>query len=169
GVLAQQAVSSGVPNSVVDATIKAGNLLAAGKAAATGAISVKVAALAEGVMKAMLLTKLKVATTILLAVALAGVGAAGLLRQTQASEPTKAQARGDTDEKHAAPTPKEDQDRLQGTWRPVSVEIDGVRIGEGREEIKDDRLVIEKSSLTLSYTERSPLTEPAAKKAVADF
>src|SRR5207244_1111045 len=39
-VLAQQAVSAGVPNSVVDATIKAANLLAVGKAAATGAISV---------------------------------------------------------------------------------------------------------------------------------
>jgi RNA polymerase sigma factor (sigma-70 family) len=171
-VLAQQAASAAVPNSVVDSTIKAASLLAAGKAAATGAISVKVAALTEGVMKAMLFTKLKVGTAILLAVAIAGVagvGAVGLLHQTQASEPAKAQGRSDKDEKQAAPAPKEDKDKLQGTWRPVSVEIDGVTLGEGREEIKDDRLVIEKSSLTLSYTERTPLTEPEAKKAVADF
>src|SRR5204863_1433610 len=51
-LLAQQAASAGVPNSVVDATIQAASLLAAGKAATTGALSVKVAALMEGVLKA---------------------------------------------------------------------------------------------------------------------
>jgi RNA polymerase sigma factor (sigma-70 family) len=66
-VLSQQAASAGVPNSVVGATIKAASLLAAGKAAATGAISVKVAALTEGVLKAMLFTKLKAALAVVLA------------------------------------------------------------------------------------------------------
>jgi len=60
--LSQQAVSAGVPNSVVASTIKAASM----KAVATGTISVKVAALTEQVMKAMLLTKLKTALAVLL-------------------------------------------------------------------------------------------------------
>lgn len=65
-VLSQQAASAGVPNSVVISTIKAASLLAARQAAATGAMSVKVAALTEGVMKAMLFTKLKAAIAVVL-------------------------------------------------------------------------------------------------------
>src|SRR5262249_23011245 len=58
-VLARQAAAASVPAPVVVSTIKAASLLAAGQAAATGAISVKVAALMEGVMKTMLPTNLK--------------------------------------------------------------------------------------------------------------
>src|SRR5262249_5280021 len=49
-VLSQEVASAGVPTSVVSSTIKAATLLAAGQAAATGAISVKVAALTERVI-----------------------------------------------------------------------------------------------------------------------
>src|SRR5262249_7330193 len=52
-VLSQKAASASVPNSVVSSTIKTASLFAAGNAAATGVISVKVAALTEGVLKAM--------------------------------------------------------------------------------------------------------------------
>ena len=73
-VLSQNVASAGVPTSVVSSTIKAASLVAAGQAAA-GMISAKVAALTEGVLKAMLLTKLKIATVVLLvAVAAAGSG-----------------------------------------------------------------------------------------------
>jgi RNA polymerase sigma factor (sigma-70 family) len=58
-VLSHQAASAGVPNSVVNSTIKVASLLTVGEAAATGAISAPVAALTGGVMKAMLFTKLK--------------------------------------------------------------------------------------------------------------
>jgi hypothetical protein len=47
-------------------------LVAAGQTAAAGAISVKVAALTEGVLKTMLLTKLKLVSAVLLVVALLG-------------------------------------------------------------------------------------------------
>jgi RNA polymerase sigma factor (sigma-70 family) len=49
--LAQNAASASVPTSVVFSTIKAAGLFAAGQAAATSAISAKVAALTEGVLK----------------------------------------------------------------------------------------------------------------------
>jgi RNA polymerase sigma factor (sigma-70 family) len=78
-----QNASASVPASAVSSTIKAASLFAAGQAAAAGMISVKVAALTEGVMKAMLLTKLKIGTAVLLALAVSGVG--GLLYKTQAA------------------------------------------------------------------------------------
>src|SRR5262249_39096309 len=56
-VLAQNAASASAPTSVVCSTIKAASLFAAGQAAATA----KVAALTEGVIKAMLFSKLKTA------------------------------------------------------------------------------------------------------------
>jgi RNA polymerase sigma factor (sigma-70 family) len=90
-VLSQNVASPGVPTSVMSSTIKAASLLAAGQAA--GMISVKVAALTEGVLNTMFLTKLKTATAVLLvmAVGIAGVGAGGLLHQTEAAEQAKAQ------------------------------------------------------------------------------
>jgi RNA polymerase sigma factor (sigma-70 family) len=73
--LSQQAASAGVPTSVVSSTIKASTLVAAGEAAAAGAFPAKVAALTEGVMKAMLLTKLKIATVVVFLIAVVGVAA----------------------------------------------------------------------------------------------
>jgi RNA polymerase sigma factor (sigma-70 family) len=86
-VVSQQAASACVPPSVVSSTIKAVTLVAAGQAAAAGVIPAKVAALTKGVLKAMLVSKLKIATPVLLlvAVAITGVGAGGLFHQTQAA------------------------------------------------------------------------------------
>ncbi len=65
--LCQNAASACVPGPLVVSTVQAATLMAAGKALATGAISAKVVALTEGVLKAMLLTKIKVAITVVLA------------------------------------------------------------------------------------------------------
>jgi RNA polymerase sigma factor (sigma-70 family) len=69
--------SAAVPTSVVYSTIKAATLIAAGKATA-GVISANVAALTEGVLKMMFLSKLKMTTAVLLIVALTVVGVARL-------------------------------------------------------------------------------------------
>src|SRR5262245_4932145 len=66
-VLSQNVASAVVPTSVVSSTIKAATLFAAGQAA-TGVISTKVAALTEGVLKTMLVSKLKYATAVMLVV-----------------------------------------------------------------------------------------------------
>src|SRR5262249_5424521 len=57
---------------------KAAMLVAAGQAAARGLVSAKVAALTAGVLKAMVLTKLKVATAVCLAVGVLVAGAGWL-------------------------------------------------------------------------------------------
>jgi RNA polymerase sigma factor (sigma-70 family) len=76
--LAQNLASAAMPASLATSTISAASLFAAGQAAAAGVTSVKAVALAEGVLKTMLLSKLKSATTALLAVALLGATAAAL-------------------------------------------------------------------------------------------
>jgi len=92
-MLAQNVASASPPVSVVSSTIKTARLLAVGKAAA-GVLSSQVAALTEGVLRTMLVTKLKNATAVLLAVGVLGtaLGAGGWFWRTQAAEkPTAAQ------------------------------------------------------------------------------
>ncbi|HKB37075.1 MAG TPA: sigma-70 family RNA polymerase sigma factor, partial [Gemmataceae bacterium] len=82
-----------VPIALVGSTVKAAAVFAAGNAAAAGAISPPAAAAAEGVMQAMLVTKMKFATAVLLVVGAFGTGAgvlaqrAGPGRQTVPADP----------------------------------------------------------------------------------
>lgn len=89
-VLAQNTASASVPSVVVGSTIQAASLFALGQAAATGGISVKAIALTEGVVKAMFLTKLKLATPIVLGMGLLGVSWG--LYPTRAAAPPKGNA-----------------------------------------------------------------------------
>jgi RNA polymerase sigma factor (sigma-70 family) len=169
-LLANNAASAGVPTAVVSNTLQAAGLYAAGQAAA-GAISLKVAALTEGMLKAMLMNKLKIATAILMICAVFGAGVVGLTHPPQAAP----QVGGKIDvarQAAAAETPKNDLDKLQGTWRLVTTEFDGVRFGEGRPEIKDTRMVFDKSSVALfGKTFHSPQLkkEPEDTKSVGTF
>jgi RNA polymerase sigma factor (sigma-70 family) len=70
-VLSQQAASGAVPSFLVARTIQAVALVAAG-ATAAGLLSAQVAALAEGVVKAMMLTKLRIVRALVLALAVLG-------------------------------------------------------------------------------------------------
>ena len=74
-VLSQNMASAFLPPTLVSATVKAASMLAAGQTVATGLISAKVAALTQGAMKAMLLTKLKTMVLALTVVGVLGVGA----------------------------------------------------------------------------------------------
>ena len=65
-------------------------------------------------------------------------------------------------------TPKKVEAQLPGTWRMVALETDGLRIGEGRPEIKESRLVIENASFTFFFT-RSELAEPEIVRAEGTF
>jgi RNA polymerase sigma factor (sigma-70 family) len=78
------------PISLMVSTAKAVSLIAAGQVAA-GTISTKVAALTEEILKSMLLSKLKLASAVLLAATLLGIaGGAALIHCTQAAEPLAA-------------------------------------------------------------------------------
>jgi RNA polymerase sigma factor (sigma-70 family) len=74
-----------VPVSLVVSTVKAAMLVAAGQGIGAGIVSANVAALSEGVLKAMLLTKLKTVTAGLILIAVVGVGAAQMPFRTAAA------------------------------------------------------------------------------------
>jgi RNA polymerase sigma factor (sigma-70 family) len=76
-LLTQSAATAGVPRLLVSATLRAAAAFAAEQAAATGVISPAVAALVEGVLKTVLLKKLKIAALALLVV-LACIGGGAL-------------------------------------------------------------------------------------------
>jgi RNA polymerase sigma factor (sigma-70 family) len=105
-----------VPASVVSATMRAAMLVAAGQAAAVGLISAKVAALTEGVLKAMFVTKLKVATAVLL-MAAGVVGSGGFICRMQAAQQGRPGERpatsvtGAEQDPQAEKKPKEDKDQ----------------------------------------------------------
>jgi RNA polymerase sigma factor (sigma-70 family) len=92
--IAQNAAAAGVPPLLMSSTVKAALSVAAGQAAATGVIPAKVAALTEGVLQAMFLTKLKITVAMLLAVVIVAAGAGAVLlpaRAAQVPQPRKAE------------------------------------------------------------------------------
>jgi RNA polymerase sigma factor (sigma-70 family) len=76
--LTKDATAAGVPAALVTVTIKAAALAAAGQVMAPGAVPGEVMVLAQGVLNAMLRTRLKVALVVVLALGLLGAGT-GLL------------------------------------------------------------------------------------------
>jgi RNA polymerase sigma-70 factor (ECF subfamily) len=74
-VVSQDSSSAAVSGSLMSSTVKAAMMIAAGQATIAVEIPAKVTALAEGVQKAMLLTKLKTAATALLVLGMAAFGA----------------------------------------------------------------------------------------------
>jgi hypothetical protein len=84
-VLSQSAASAALPGSLLTSTRKAGLQLAAGQALA-GSVPQKVVSLTEGVLKAMLLTKLKVASWAVGVAVLVGAGAVGVTYRATAQD-----------------------------------------------------------------------------------
>ncbi|HMF17193.1 MAG TPA: sigma-70 family RNA polymerase sigma factor, partial [Gemmataceae bacterium] len=78
-VLSAASASASAPPALVASTIKATSLLGIGKAAAAGVLSAKVAALTEGVVRAMFLAKLKTVTCALALTVLVGLGGVALV------------------------------------------------------------------------------------------
>src|SRR6185437_8311589 len=81
--LSAETASASLPATLVDLTIAAGMRYAMGQTAAGGLLAARAIATAEGVLKAMLLSKLKVAAGVLLAIGVVGAGTAGLTYETQ--------------------------------------------------------------------------------------
>ncbi len=84
-LLAQGSASASMPTQLIGSTAEAASLFAAGFVV-MGAVSAEVAALAQGVLKIMLLNKIKNITVALLAVALVGI----LVRMAVADQPGQA-------------------------------------------------------------------------------
>src|SRR5262249_6272471 len=112
--------SAGVPHALLGSTTPAATPVAAETPAGPTAGSAKVVALMEGVLKAMLLSKLKVGSLVLLATAVAGGWL--LTRGVEGAPSPTPQALATAPEDKA----KSDKDKLQGTWIAVTGERLGV-------------------------------------------
>jgi RNA polymerase sigma factor (sigma-70 family) len=132
GVAEVARAAGGVP-ALPAATAGAATLFAAGQAA-VGAVNVRAAALAEGVLRAMFLTKLKIAAVVLLMTAAVVGGAVGVLAR-QAKPP--------------AAKPKADKDALQGAWTAVSAEEEGKKVPAKEVKARDAEWVFAGDRLTL--------------------
>jgi formylglycine-generating enzyme required for sulfatase activity len=125
-VLAQNASAAGVPDAVVSSTINVASLLATGRATAAGTVPANVAALTDGVLKSMLLTKLKAVAAVVLVLGFLLTGATILSDRT-------AMARGDQPpaaERRAA-TPQKQKEKNENDGAKSRVE--GSKAGDGKE------------------------------------
>src|SRR5262245_19508516 len=104
-----------VPTPVVASTSDAAMAFAAGTAASAARIPAQAAALARGVLRAMLMTRLKLTAAVLLAVGVVGAAAVVLARHPLAEDRTQPAAKD-------AEKARTDQDRLRDTWVVVAVE-----------------------------------------------
>jgi RNA polymerase sigma factor (sigma-70 family) len=105
-VLSQGAASASAPATLVASTIKVASLMAAGQAISAALISAKVVALTEGMVKAMLLTKLKTVTALLLMMSMVTLMSAMLaLGQTEdkGNSVEKPAAKAEKQTAHAQP------------------------------------------------------------------
>jgi RNA polymerase sigma factor (sigma-70 family) len=127
--LSSSAMPACVPAAVVSATIRSAALVAAEQMLAEGAISPTVAALMQGVLKAMLLRKLQTVTAVLLVLAMVALGGGLLARhgaaQSQAEKPVAGADRAAEARKKKAEAIAQERKRLAGTWQLIGVERDG--------------------------------------------
>jgi RNA polymerase sigma-70 factor (ECF subfamily) len=164
--LSPASASAAVPASLLASTVKATPLLAGGQAAA-GVVSVEVAALVNGVQKALLLVKLRLASAVVLAVAaLAGGAGAFAYHATGADQqapeggpsprPPDGRGAGGAAERPAerprgpAPGPDRkadagpsDKERLQGAWVPAAAVIQGRKTDPGDKKVRRASLTID--------------------------
>jgi RNA polymerase sigma factor (sigma-70 family) len=127
-VVLQNEASASVPTLLLSSTVKAAAMIAAGQATFAGVVPAKVAAVTEGVMKSMMLTKLSNAVAGLVVLAAVVFGGSLFMHCTAAGQqqysplgqtvPPKRDA-AEAGVKQDAP--KTDLDRLQGVWSVVSI------------------------------------------------
>jgi RNA polymerase sigma-70 factor (ECF subfamily) len=122
GLLVANTLTAKAPAALLDGTFRAAAAFAA-KGVVVGSASTRALVLAKGVLKTMLLSKLKILAVVLLAVT---VAAGGLAYYGRAVEPP---AKGDK----KADKPQDDHKAIQGTWKVVSVEMNGKKDPEGEE------------------------------------
>jgi RNA polymerase sigma factor (sigma-70 family) len=159
-LLSQDSASASMPLPLVTSTTRAATKFAAGQVA-TVVVSTKVAALTEGVLKAMLMTKLKIGTAILMLAALgaAGANSSSLSRRAEASSPAQGieeakptvgevPIRGSADHRNG-PGPEAEMKTLEGTWAITDASEGGKRATAEEKEKGLGRVVIKGGRMTV--------------------
>ena len=140
-VLSQNAASASVPAALMSSTIKAVTLVASGQAMAAGVVSAEVAAITEGVMKAMFLNKLKLPAAAILALTFICVAAGRFFPPLVGAQQSPAESRKSNETGNGSTTADAGQDRtiellkqerkkFTGTWKLVAGEAGGEKVSE---------------------------------------
>jgi RNA polymerase sigma factor (sigma-70 family) len=108
-VLTLKSASASVPPTLMNSTLKAASLVAAGQTAAAGMVSVQAAALSQGVLRSMFLTKLTAACAVLFGVAAIGASTALLAHP----KPKEAEVRPEAKPQPAAPQAGDNQEKAK--------------------------------------------------------
>lgn len=143
--LLEQAASAGMPSSLVGSTLRVADPAAAGSAAA-GVVSTHVLAIADGVLKTMLATKLKMMTLVVVVFGAFLTGAGVLASHLGDSDRP-------TPEKETAAKPMSDDDLIQGTWSVSEVAISGLH--QAKEESTKQKWVITRDKIVITYEDGS--------------
>jgi RNA polymerase sigma factor (sigma-70 family) len=112
-LMAREAVSAGMPVGLIDSTVEPAGLFAAGKALSAGVVPADVAVLVEGVLKTMVISRVKpVSAALVVGVVLAG-GGTGLVFRALASDGPSRDKAGDAakgqDHRTEVPQPESDK------------------------------------------------------------
>src|SRR5262249_29388098 len=111
-ILCAEAEAARIPSPLVGATTDAARHLAAGKALTAGIVSSQVAALLKGALKAMSLTKCKLALTFVLGLVLLGAGAGMAAYAAFANKPTQSSRELQASVRDDKPAPQAKQSRV---------------------------------------------------------
>jgi RNA polymerase sigma-70 factor (ECF subfamily) len=166
-VLAPSVVSASVPPALLGSTLKAAAAVAAGQAAIS-VVSTEVAALTHGMLKSMLLAKLKLTATLLVTVLVLGGGAS--VWSYRAFAAPAVEARRDEPEqpgvseitKVAAPIPS-DKERLQGVWIPIGSTVHGQKIDPAHAKLQMWKLFFDGDLVTIPDDRKVRYTLDASK------
>ncbi|HEX4613062.1 MAG TPA: TIGR03067 domain-containing protein, partial [Urbifossiella sp.] len=142
--------SARVPASLVSTTIQVASLVSPGRPAA-GPIPATVAALTEGVMNAMLMSKLKAAAAVVLIVGLLATGAVALVDHRASAQGDKTpvaeeRATPPRKDEKASTAPDKELGDLQGEWVVVAIEGDGRKASA--DDVKGMRWAIKGNEIT---------------------
>jgi RNA polymerase sigma factor (sigma-70 family) len=127
-LLSENTAPAAVPISLLGSTLKATSLFAAGGVVTAGVIGVKAAALTQGVLKAMLLSKTKMVAGVVLAATVVAAGGGLAAYHTVGGGFGTASSSAYEHGRPGANVPKTDEEKLQGTWTVIDGEIDGEKI-----------------------------------------
>jgi RNA polymerase sigma factor (sigma-70 family) len=167
-VISPNVASAGVPTSLMISTVKTATLIAAGQAPAAGVVPAKVATLMQGVLRTMLLTKLKTVSVVLLVVLGVVVFGGGLLEHQKATG-QQVQAKPDEKAKNSKTDQPKDLSIEVGQEQPkdkVNLPRGPVPV-QGVIKLSSDKKYISVQTLRLSYYE--PVTTEVKGKKVTSY
>jgi RNA polymerase sigma factor (sigma-70 family) len=104
-VVSQNVAMAGVPTSLMSSTVKAAAMIGAGQALAAGVVPAQVSALMEGVLRTMLLNKLKIASAVLVCAILALATGSFIVTASKAEGPDDPEKKSASTKKAEATTP----------------------------------------------------------------